>query len=54
MAGKLSTEEAKKSLSPGTGSGKKGWFGSKARNHVAFTIHCETDGGGKAPKGKSK
>ena len=54
MTGKLTTEEAKKSLSPGTGSGKKGWFGSKARNHVAFTIHCEPEGGGKPQKRKAK
>lgn len=36
-----SVEEVKRLLSPGKASGKKGWFGSKARNHVAFTIHCE-------------
>lgn len=41
MSERHSVEDVKRLLSPGKGSGKKGWFGSKARNHVAFTIHCD-------------
>lgn len=41
MSGRHSVEEVKRLLSLGKGSGKKGWFGSKARNYAAFTIHCE-------------
>ena len=39
---RLTAKEAKKRLSPGKVTLRKGWFGSKARNHVAFTIHEET------------
>lgn len=41
MSERHSVEDVKRLLSPGKGSGKKGWFGSKARNHVAFTMHCD-------------
>jgi hypothetical protein len=36
---KLSVAEAKKSLGKGKGTGKKGWFGSKARTSVALKLH---------------
>ncbi len=32
MAKKLTIEQAKKHLGSGKGTGKKGWFGSKARS----------------------
>jgi hypothetical protein len=41
MSDRLTVEEAKKLLSPGKGTARRGWFGSKGRNHVAFTIHSE-------------
>lgn len=46
-----SVEEVKRLLSPGKGSGKKGWFGSKGRNHVALTIHVEE---GKTKKARER
>ena len=39
MSVKHTIEEVKRLLSPGRVTVRKGWFGSKARNHVAFTIH---------------
>lgn len=40
MSAKLSIEKPKRLLTSGKRPVRKGWFGSKARNHVAFTLHC--------------
>ena len=48
MSVKHTVAEVKRLLSPGRVTARKGWFGSKARNHVAFTIH-----GGEAKASKS-
>ena len=39
MNKKLTVAKAKQSLGKGKGTGKKGWFGSKARTAVAFKLN---------------
>ena len=43
MNKKLTIAEAKKSLGKGKGTGKKGWFGSKARTSVALKVNGPKD-----------
>lgn len=39
MSKKLTLAQAKRSLGKGKGTGKKGWFGSKARTSVVFKLN---------------
>lgn len=39
MNKKLTVAQAKRSLGKGKGTGKKGWFGSKARTSVVFKLN---------------
>ncbi len=41
MTKRLTIDEAKEALGKGKGTGKKGWFGSKARTSVALKINVK-------------
>jgi hypothetical protein len=43
MTKRITVEEAKQSLGKGKGTGKKGWFGSKARSAVAVKVNTRKD-----------
>ena len=47
---KHSIEEVKRLLSPGKATLRRGWFGSRARNHVAFTIHNDEPKSRRTPR----
>jgi hypothetical protein len=44
MNKKLTVAQAKRSLGKGKGTGKKGWFGSKARTSVVLKLKGPKDG----------
>jgi hypothetical protein len=43
MTKKITIREAKESLGKGKGTGKKGWFGSKARSSVVLKLNPSKD-----------